>query len=263
MLRQLVERLEAAGCVAADEEAAEILAAAAGGPAEVESMVARREAGEPLAWVTGSVSFCGVRVAVLPGVYVPRQQTAVLVAAAVEVTPPDGIAVDLCTGSGAVAVAIRAARPGATVLASDVDPVAWRCARANGVDAFLGDLDEPLPAGLAGTVDVVTAVAPYVPSDQLRYLPRDARDHEPRSALDGGTAGLDVLARVVPAAVRLLRPGGHLVVEVGGDQDRALAPLLTSAGMGEPERWTDEDGDLRALRLTRRPRPDRLRGRPR
>src|SRR5438270_902846 len=178
----------------------------------------------------------------------PRSRTAVLVAAAVEVLPGTGRAVDLCTGSGSVAMALAAARPGAEVVGVDIDPVACAGATANGVAAYCGDLDAALPGSWRATADVVTAVAPYVPTSALAYLPRDARDFEPGRALDGGEDGLAVVRRVVGAAARLLRPGGALVLELGGEQDEALAPDLAGAGFGAAERFVDEDGDLRAVR---------------
>jgi release factor glutamine methyltransferase len=250
----LVERLARAGCVAPDEEAAELSAAAGADRSRLENLVARRESGEPLAWVTGWVHFAGVRVVVHPGVYVPRHQTEILVAAALAALPVDGTVVDLCTGSGAVAAALQQARPGATVLAADVDPAACRCARANGVTVFEGDLGGPLPTAWPGTADVVTAVAPYVPSDRIEFLPRDFRDWEPRPALDGGADGLAVVRQVVNAAAVLLRPGGTLVAEVGGDQADRLAPDLDKGGFEPPERLCDDEGDLRAIRARRRVR---------
>ncbi|HET6875396.1 MAG TPA: HemK/PrmC family methyltransferase [Acidimicrobiales bacterium] len=243
---RLVEILASAGCVAPDEEAAELIRAARD-PDHLASMVERRTRGEPLAWITGEIVFAGNRVTIAPGVYVPRQQTELLVGVALGFLGHQGCAVDLCTGSGAVAVALAAARPAARVLAVDVDPAAWACACANGIDAHCGDLDAALPAGLTGAVDLVTAVPPYVPSDQLQYLPRDVLAYEPVGALDGGPAGTAVLERVVAAAARLLRPGGHLVVEMGGDQHSALAPVLARAGFSDMQAHHDEDGDLRVL----------------
>ena len=253
----VVARLAAAGCVAPDEEAREMRAAAGDDHERLAAMVTRRQAGEPLAWITGSVWFCGLPVAVERGVYVPRPQTEILVAAALEVLPRAGVAVDLCTGSGAVAVALRAGRPGAMVRAVDIDPVACRCARSNGVDVVEGDVATTLSAStdrlgrsdLDGSVDVVTAVAPYVPSGEVEFLPRDFRDWEPRLALDGGEDGLGVLRQVVAVAAGLLRPGGALVLELGADQDALLQADLATAGFDvPPRRFYDDDGDLRAIR---------------
>ncbi|HET6963397.1 MAG TPA: HemK/PrmC family methyltransferase [Acidimicrobiales bacterium] len=234
--------------MAADEEARELAAAAGGDLSRLEELVTRRLAGEPLAWVTGWVDFAGTRLRVDEGVYVPRYETRILVTAALEVLPADGMAVDLCTGSGAVAAALRRSRPGARVVASDVDPVACRCATSNEVEVYEGDLDAPLPASCLASADVVTAVAPYVPTDRIEYMPRDFRDYEPVAALDGGPDGLRVVGRVVAAGARLLRPDGWLVLELGAGQDRLLAPILSEWGYGEAEPFFDEDGDLRAIR---------------
>ena len=133
--------------------------------------------------------FCGVRVLVEPGVFVPRPQTEALARRAVGAAAVDGIAVDLCTGSGAVAVVLRAERPGATVIATDVDPLAVACARRNGVEALPGDLDEPLPPAFRERVDVVTAVVPYVPTEALHLLPRDVLAYEPLARWTADRAG--------------------------------------------------------------------------
>ncbi len=239
-------RLAAAGCVAPFEEADELLAAAAD-RTHLEELVARREHGEPLAWVTGSTRFLGVDVRVQPGVYVPRPQTEPLARRAVNRLPDRGNAADLCTGSGAVALAVANHRPRARVVATDLDPVACRCAAANGVEVYLGDLAEPLPVELRGRLDVVVAVAPYVPTEALGFLPTDARDHEPPWALDGGPAGTDVLERVVVAAAEWLRPGGSLLIELGGGQDRSLARVLADAGFDHAEPLEDDEGDLRGI----------------
>ena len=95
--------------------------------------------------------------------------------------------------------------------------------------------------------DLVTAVAPYVPTRELRLLPADVQRHEPRAALDGGEDGLDLVRQVVAAAGRLLRPGGWLLVELGGTQDEGLTPALAASGFDRTRRWYDDDGDLRGL----------------
>ncbi|HEY1281498.1 MAG TPA: hypothetical protein VGF22_17600, partial [Acidimicrobiales bacterium] len=181
--------------------------------------------------------------------FVPREQTEELARRAAAVLPDDGWALDLCTGTGAVAAHLRAVRPGATVIATDVDGGAAANAGRNGVAAVVTDLD----AALAPTAafDVVTAVAPYVPRGDLHLLPADVQRHEPRVALDGGVDGLDVVRRIVAVARRRLRPGGWLLVEIGGAQDVALAPDLGRAGFTDVTTWRDEDGDLRGLAARR------------
>ncbi len=243
----VVCRLAAGGCVAADEEADELLRAGGGATALLEELIARRLQGEPLAWITGSVRFCEVTVLVEPGVYVPRPQTEALAHRAAALLPVAGAAVDLCTGSGAIAVVLGRAHPRAHVLATDIDPVAVTCARRNGVAALVGDLDGPIPTPLRGSVDVVTAVVPYVPTEELHLLPRDVRAHEPRRAIDGGWGGTAVLARAVRASARLLRPGGMVLLELGGDQADAIGDALAGAGFSDVRVHRDAEGHDRAV----------------
>jgi HemK-like putative methylase/PPOX class probable F420-dependent enzyme len=240
----IVDRLRAAGCVAAEEEADELVAAAPD-VSTLGDWVGRREAGEPLAWITGRVRFCERLLRVSSGVYVPRPQTEELARRAATLLPAGGRALDLCTGAGAIAAHLRAENPSATVICVEVDPIAAACARSNCVDVVIGDLDEPLRR--AASFDVVTAVAPYVPTGDLAYLPADVQRYEPRLALDGGPQGIDLIRRVVDAAQRVLRPGGWLLVEVGGDQDRVLAPHIAASGFDTVSPWWDDEGDLRGL----------------
>ena len=242
-------RLEAAGCVAADEEAEEMVHRAPD-RRTLEGWVERRGRGEPLAWIVGSVTFCGIDVVVDPGVYVPRHQTEELARRAAGLLPAGGRAADVCCGSAAVGRYLLEAVPGATVAATDIDPVAARCAGRNGVPAVVCDLGAALRVD---AFDVVSAVAPYVPTAAIGFLPADVQRFEPRRALDGGGDGLDLLRRLVHRAAALLRPGGWLVTELGGDQDRELGPELAAAGFGPAEAWHDGDGDLRgvAARLVR------------
>jgi release factor glutamine methyltransferase len=170
--------------------------------------------------------------------------------------PDAGIAVDLCTGSGAVAAVLGSARPRATVLAVDVDPIAVACARRNGVDAVAGDLDEPLPPSLRGRVDVMTAVVPYVPTEELRLLPRDVLACEPRSALDGGPDGTILLRRAVEAAARWLHTDGSVLLEIGGDQAREMTSILKDAGFSGIRVHRDDEGDDRAIEARRLDQPE-------
>ncbi|HET7234825.1 MAG TPA: HemK/PrmC family methyltransferase [Actinomycetota bacterium] len=240
----VVDRLMAAGCVAAAEEADELVAAAPDDDT-LELWIRRREGGEPLAWITGVVRFGRHLLRVDPGVYVPRFQSEELARRASSLLAGrGGRAVDLCTGAGAIAAHLMAEAPAATVIGVDIDPRAAACARRNGVRTVLGDLDRPLRAD---AFDLVTAVPPYVPTGELRLLPADVGRFEPRLALDGGSDGLDLARRVVVSAARLLRPGGWLLMELGGEQDRVLSPTLAASGFGHPRPWFDEDGDLRGL----------------
>jgi release factor glutamine methyltransferase len=246
----IAERLLAAGCVAAEEEAEELVAAAPD-PRALEPWLRRREQGEPLAWITGRVEFCGRWLQVAPPVYVPRAQTEELARRAAARLPDHGRAVDLCTGAGPVAAHLQAEVPMARVVGVELEPKAARCAFGNGVRVLVGDLAHPIRPGPA--FDVVTAVPPYVPTGELRFLPADVQRYEPRAALDGGSDGLEVARRVVAAAGRLLRPGGSLLMELGGEQEEGLAGSLAAAELGHVEPWYDEDGELRGLSARKAP----------
>jgi release factor glutamine methyltransferase len=246
----LAARLARAGFVAAAEEADELAACAGGDPSLLATLVGRRLSGEPLAWITGSAAFGDLTVRVDPGVYVPRWQSLELARRATALLPEAGTAVDLCTGSGAIAAAVQAGRPSARIVATDSDARAVACARANGIEAYRGDLFDALPPDLRGETDVVVAVVPYVPSTDFHLLPRDTLDFEEASHYDGGPDGTLVLRRVIAGAPRFLRPGGALLLELGGAQADALRPALQHDGYESVRTWSDEDGDLRGLAAT-------------
>jgi release factor glutamine methyltransferase len=245
-LASITNVLQASGCVAAGEEAEELMTAARGDD-ELAAWVERRRAGEPLAWITGHAIFCGLPIAIESGVYVPRWQSEPLAALAARLLPPDGRAVDLCTGSGAVAMVMQSIRPGATVVATEIDPRAAACARRNGLVVYEGHLDQTLPRWLKSQVDVMTGVLPYVPSDALHLLPRDVQRFEPRMALDGGEDGLGVIRTAIHRCPRWLKPGGWLALEIGGDQAEPVTALLVAAGFGFIDVIEDGDGDLRGV----------------
>ncbi len=202
------------------------------------------------------MEFCGIRVRVEPGVYVPRLHSETLARRASDRLPEGGTAIDLCTGSGAIANVLNAARPGARVVASDLDERAVACARSNGVDAWHGDLFAPLPSDLNASVDVVVAVVPYVPTAELALLQRDTLAFESRRFYDGGAAGTDVLRRVIQEAPRFLRPGATLLLELGADQVEGMREELTAHRFDLLEVLRDEDGDVRGVEAQlRRPGP--------
>jgi release factor glutamine methyltransferase len=246
-LRDLLAR---EGFIAAGEESEQLLAYAAGDRARLDAAVRRRLTGEPLAWITGTVSFCGVDIRVDPDVYVPRWLTEPLAQRAVERLPAHGTAVDLCTGSGAIAAVLRARRPHARIVATDVDSKAVACAAANGVAVYLGDLFAPLPSGLEGRVDVVVGVVPYVPTAELPLLQRDTFTFERALSYDGGDDGADILRRVVVESRRFLKRGGAILLEMGGDQADLLEDDLIRLGYLEATVLTDEDGDVRGIEAT-------------
>lgn len=243
-----MERLRSAGSVFAEDEAA-LLEGAATDPADVERLVVRRLAGEPLEQVLGWAEVAGVRVSLAPGVFVPRQRTALLVDLAVAAAPLGATVVDLCCGSGALLAAVLHRRPDVVGHAADLDPRAVACARTNLPPERVheGDLYDALPPALRGRVAVLVVNAPYVPSAELAHLPPEARDHEPRLALDGGADGLDVHRRVVQRASAWLAPGGVLLVEVAPRQLAAAMALMTSAGL-VPEAVTDDERGALAVR---------------
>jgi release factor glutamine methyltransferase len=247
---QLTERLAAAGFVSAEEEAGELLARADGDVDLLESLVARRMTGEPLGWIIGSTTFCDLVIRVDTGVYVPRWQSETLTRRAAERLPDHGVAVDLCTGSGAIARTLVVAHPEARVVASDLDERSVACARSNGVDAFVGDLFAPIPRDLEGITDVVVAVVPYVPTPELPLLQRDTFTFEGTLSYDGGPDGTDTLRRVLVDATRFLRHGGALLLELGGDQADLLRGDLERLGYGEIRVIVDDDGDVRGIEAT-------------
>lgn len=253
--RRVIGELGTGGFVAPRAEADALLLASREGAGPLDELIARRLRGEPLAWITGSVRFCGLRVRVDPGVFVPRPHTQALARRAASLLPAAGIAVDLCTGSGAVAAVLGWARPRADVVATDLDPVSIACAHRNGLRALVGDLDGPLPRSLQGRVDVLTAVVPYVPTEELHLLPRDVLANEPRRALDGGRRGTELLERAAEAAPRWLRPGGSVLLELGGDQADEVASTLARAGLVDIRVHRDDEGQDRAIEARCPPAP--------
>lgn len=237
----LVARLRAAGCVFAEDEAA-LLVAASSDPARVEELVARRIAGEPLEAVLGWAEFAGLRLEVDPGAFVPRHRTEALAAEAARrarrATARHGrpaVVVDLCCGVGAIGAVVAETAGPVELLAADLDPAAVRAARRNleprGARVFAGDLYDALPGEFAGRVDVLAVNAPYVPSEEIAFMPPEARDHEARLALDGGADGLDVHRRVAASARRWLAPGGCLLIETSERQATTAERLMRDAGL--------------------------------
>ncbi|RZS37566.1 release factor glutamine methyltransferase [Herbihabitans rhizosphaerae] len=232
-MHDVVTRLRAAGCVFAEDEA-RLLIADAATPARLEELITRRIAGEPLEHLLGWVEFLGRRMIVAPGVFVPRRRTETLARQAIELAEPGGVVVDMCCGCGAVGAAV-AASVDVELHAADIDPVAVGCAERNlaGLGhAHVGDLFEPLPEHLRGRVDVVVANVPYVPTEEIAMMPPEARDHEPKAALDGGTDGLDVARRVIAGATDWLADGGHVLFETSVHQVPAAVESLARHGFG-------------------------------
>jgi release factor glutamine methyltransferase len=198
-------------------------------------MVEQRVAGLPLEHIVGYADFCGLRILLDPGVFVPRRRTEHLVTEALLLTRPGSTVVDLCCGSGALGAAVHAGQPDITLYAADLDPLAVACARRNvepvGGHVSQGNLYAALPTTLRGLVDVLLANVPYVPTDEIAFLPAEARLHEPHSTLDGGTDGLAILRQVAAEAFEWLAPGGSMLTETTEDQAPVAAEILKAAGL--------------------------------
>lgn len=245
----VVRRLRAAGCVFAEDEARLLLEASNAedvpdAAAELEKLVTRRVAGEPLEQLVGWAEFAGLRIQVEAGVFVPRRRTEFLAAEAArlasEAAARSGgvpVVVDLCCGTGAIGAAIAEAAGPIELVAADLDQAAVRAARRNleprGGLVVEGDLFDPLPERIRGRVDVLAVNAPYVPSDAIALMPPEARDHEAHLALDGGGDGLDVQRRVAASAALWLAPGGHLLIETSEAQAPATAAIVRAGGLEE------------------------------
>lgn len=230
----IILRLRAAGCVFAEDEA-EILISTAQTSEELAEMVEKRIAGFPLEHVVGWAEFYGLRIAVDPGVFVPRRRTEFLAQQAIALSQPTSVVIDLCCGSGAVGAALISAYPTVELYASDIDPAAVICARRNlvsrGGQVFEGDLFVPLPESLQGRVDVLVCNAPYVPHDAIDMMPAEARIYEAQVALDGGSDGLDIQRRVTAAAPFWLASGGYLLIETSERQASQTAELFAKSGL--------------------------------
>ena len=199
-------------------------------------LVRRRAAGEPTAWLTGRREFLGHVFRVDPLVLVPRPETELLVEAAIALLPQEGTLLDLCTGSGCIAISAALARPDARVVATEISTEALAVARENAaalgaaVEFLEGDLYAPLPPDLR--FDLIVSNPPYVPAGEIEGLSREVR-REPRIALDGGKDGLDVIRRIVSCAPSRLRPDGLLVIEMHETHAVPLPALCLAAGFGD------------------------------
>lgn len=251
----VVLRLRAAGVVFAEDEAA--LLRAAGG--DLEALVDRRAAGEPLEPLLGWAAFDGLRVPVDPGVFVPRRRTELLAREAARLAATGDLVLDLCCGTGAVGLAIATRVPGVHVHAADVEAAAVANARRTLAPVhgavWEGDLFAALPDRLRGAFAVVAVNAPYVPTDRIADMPREAREFEPHVALDGGADGLDVHRRVAAAARDWLVPGGALLIETGRTQAAWTALLLEQAGLSASVESDDDVDGTVAIGVLTAPRP--------
>lgn len=241
---RLVGALRASGSVFAERELAELARAAADRPA-LDALVARRVAGEPIEHIVGEAAFAELRVAVRPGVFVPRRRTVLLasiVADALAALPPGARLLDLGCGSGAIAALAMHRVPGIAVTAIDADARAVACARDNLPGALVVHADSPDVLDASARFDAIAANLPYVPTSALAHLPHDARDHEPLLALDGGADGLAPLRALAPAIAARLAPGGLLATELAPEQVDAATGILHAVGLRAEVREDDALG---------------------
>ncbi|QED46851.1 putative protein N(5)-glutamine methyltransferase [Cytobacillus dafuensis] len=230
----IINRLRSAGCVFAEDET-RLLISEARTLEDLKKMVEMRAVGLPLEYIVGYAEFCGLRIELDRGVFVPRKRTEFLVHQAKALSFSGDIVVDLCCGSGAVGVALAASLGRVELYSVDIDPVAVRCAGRNVTDfsghVFKGDLYKALPYSLKGHVNILVANVPYVPTEAIKLLPQEARLHEPKVALDGGEDGLDIQRRVAEEAILWLAPGGHLLIETSEMQAPQTFDIFSGAGL--------------------------------
>lgn len=190
--------------------------------------VRRRAQRVPVQYILGAAAFRELELTVTPDVLIPRPETEVLVDVALELLPTDGRVLDLCCGSGAIALSLKWELPEISVVATDISQAALAVARANGAscDLEIEWLSSDLFAVVDGDFDLVVSNPPYVKSSDLDHLEPEVRDHEPQLALDGGTDGLDYYRRIAHQASDYIRPGGHLLLEVGEGQSAEVEKLL-------------------------------------
>jgi len=235
----------------------------AAGEARLAELLARRLAGTPLAHLTGRQHFMGLEMLASPEALIPREETELLARAALaalrEAAERTGAAcaIDLCTGSGNLALSLAWHEPRAVVWGADLSPEAVAFARRNAgylgladrVRLVAGDLLEPFDtAEFAGRVDVVVCNPPYISSAKVETLPEEIRAHEPRLAFDGGPFGIRILARLIDGAPRVLRPGGALAFEVGLGQGPGVRRRIEKSGAwAEITEIRDAGGETRAL----------------
>ncbi|GMQ86343.1 MAG: peptide chain release factor N(5)-glutamine methyltransferase [Acidimicrobiia bacterium] len=204
--------------------------------ATFESLVARRRAGEPLQYLEERIPFGPIEVTVDHRSLIPRQETEQLFALAVDAVVEPQVILDLCTGSGNLALALKHAFPDAVVYGTEISPAAASLARENARDASLdvtvldGDLFDPIPEHLRGNVDLIVSNPPYLAETEIAELPADVRDHEPRIALVAGPGGDEVVAAIASEAPGWLAPGGTIVCEISEFRGPAMEALFAPLG---------------------------------
>lgn len=243
LVKAIAARLRTSGSVFAEDEARMLINEAADNK-ELASMIERRSAGEPLQQILGWAMFAGQRVAIAPGVFVPRRRTELLFLQAAKYTERGDVVLDMCCGAGAIAMAISSVKRKVELHCTDIDPVAIECADKNlegtGAMTYVGDLFEPLPVVLRGRINVLVANAPYVPTAAIELMPAEAREHEARATLDGGEDGLDFQRRIAEEAPGWIKRNGCLMFETSESQaDESMA--ICEANELKPELVTSEE----------------------
>jgi release factor glutamine methyltransferase len=229
--------------------------------ASYRELVRRRAEGAPVAYLVGRKEFFSLSLAVSPAVLIPRPDTETVVVEFLNQLKdrPDVSAVDVGTGSGAIALACASQHPTARLIATDISPDALAVARKNAealgladrITFVAGDLLEPVAA--RGPFDAILSNPPYIRSGEIPELEPGVRDFEPRLALDGGPDGLRVVGRLIEQAVPLLKPGGHLILEIGTAQEQPVRNLIAAqAGLDLAPTLRDAANHPRVLRASRR-----------
>lgn len=238
--------LRAAGCVWAEEEA-RILTEAAHSSDELRAFLDRRAGGEPLEYIVGWAEYCGLRIPLCSGVFVPRRRSEFLAECAIDIVSATATrgsgsrtvrVLDMCCGSGAIGLAVAIGSSDVELLAADDSPVAVECARENlarvNGRVYHGDLFAALPRAEIHRLDLVVANAPYVPTSEIKRLPAEARLYEPQSTLDGGPDGTSVQKRILESAALWLRAPGVVLIETAEDMADLTLRIASEAGF-KPE----------------------------
>ncbi len=230
----ITTRLRLSGSVYAEDEAT-LLIAEAKTPAALETMVSQRITGLPLEQIVGWAEFCNHRIIVEPGVFIPRRRTEFLARQAIQLVRPGDTVLDLGCGTGALGLVVVQSLPSARLYATDIDPAAVNCAHRNldalGAQVYQGDLFSALPPTLQGSIKILIANMPYVPTKVIATLPAEARLYEPNTTLDGGPDGLDLHRRVAHEAGEWLAPHGHLLIETSERQAAQMGAILEQCGL--------------------------------
>jgi release factor glutamine methyltransferase len=223
------------------------------------AMVARRAKREPLQHILGSQEFCGLDFEVTADVLIPRHDTEVLVTEAVARQPKAQSVLDIGTGSGCIAIALRKSLPGATVTATDISEAALAVARRNAkkhaaeIEFLHGSLFAPV---VGRCFDLIVSNPPYIPTADIGALDREVKDYDPFAALDGGVDGLDIYRTLIPESVSYLKPLGWFLVEVGiGQAHDVISLFRQTSGFYEPVTALDSAGIERVAGAQRKEKP--------